>query len=230
MGRIPTLAVNEIFGPTFQGEGVHLGMPCMFLRLAGCNLACSWCDTPYAWDWSRYNSREEMHPMTVDQVYGRLSQSPIKNLVISGGEPMLQQKVLYDLTERLHKEGWHTEIETAGTIVPGSTELVSHWTCSPKLKNSNNAKYKRLNGAALHKINLAPSKCFKFVASSVGDLEEIDSMVERFGLWPVYIMPEGVDKTAVDTHLQEIAHETIKRGYSLTTRLHITLYGSKRGI
>lgn len=230
MGKISTLIVNEIFGPTFQGEGKNLGMPCMFLRLTGCNLACSWCDTPYTWDWKVYDKKQESHPMTVEQVYQQLKASPVKNLVISGGEPMLQQDALYELTKLLHADGWHTEMETAGTVKPKTTELVKHFTVSPKLTNSHNSKAKRYKPDALRTLNLAPNRCFKFVASSMSDFDEIDAMVKELNLWPVYVMAEGKDNETVLLHQKEITKGVVERGYYLTTRLHITIYGSKRGI
>jgi 7-cyano-7-deazaguanosine (preQ0) biosynthesis protein QueE len=230
MGKVPTLAVNEIFGPTFQGEGVNLGMPCMFLRLAGCNLACSWCDTPYTWDWQRFDIKQESHTTPVEDVYQVLSAAPVKNLVISGGEPMLQQKNLYELTKRLHADGWHTEIETAGTVKPFTTELVKHFTVSPKLSNSGNDKKKRYNPEALSTLNLASHRCFKFVVSTLQDFDEIDGMVNDLRLSPVYIMPEGIHHDTITERLQAIASAAIERGYYLTTRLHVTVYGNKRGV
>lgn len=229
MGRVPTLAVSEIFGPTFQGEGKHLGMPCAFLRLAGCNLACVWCDTPYTWDWKRFDPKQEITRMTIDEVYGRISEMWVRSLVISGGEPMLQEKLLSQLTARLHTEKWETHIETAGTIEPYTTELVKHWTVSPKLSNSGNGP-ERYNPAALEKINYAPSKSFKFVVSSISDFDEIDELVGEHGLSPVYIMPEGIKQDDIERHLAAVAGATIERGYNLTTRLHIQLYGNRRGV
>lgn len=192
------------------------------------------CDTRYAWDWTQYDSRQEMHPMTVDQVFDKLVGMAVhypngRNLVISGGEPMLQQKALYQLTKRLHEAKWHTEIETAGTIPPLSTEIVKHWTVSPKLTTSHN-KRATIIPEALARLNMAPSRCFKFVVTAVSDYDEIDGLVAAFGLKPVYIMPEGTAEPQLTQHLQAITEGALQRGYNLTTRLHITLYGKRRGI
>ncbi len=227
MGNI--LAVNEIFGVTFQGEGFNIGKPCMFLRLAGCNLACSWCDTRYAWDWQMYNPQDEMVAWSIDKVFNRLKESPIKHLVITGGEPMLQQKMLAILTKRLHEAGWYTEIETAGTISPISTELVKHWNISPKLSTSGNDA-RRINSQALETLSLTTSKNLKFVISSLKDFEEIDALVNRYNFKNIIIMPEGVTVESINNGLKNIGYETIKRGYTLSTRLHVEIYGNKRAV
>ena len=84
--------VNEIFGPTIQGEGPSTGVRCMFLRVSGCNLTCSWCDTPYTWDWKGQNGEvwdkeSETHAMSVYDIIQRLTGSGVKLVVISGGLP-----------------------------------------------------------------------------------------------------------------------------------------------
>lgn len=224
------LAVNELFGPTLQGEGKSLGMPTMFLRLAGCNLACTWCDTRYAWDWSKYSKADESHPMSVGEVQIRLAISPVRNLVITGGEPMLQQAALLELTRGLHRDDWWTEMETAGTMLPYTTELVNQYNVSPKLMNSGNLEEKRYQPHVLKVLNETGRANFKFVVSSVEDFAEIDRMVDTLHLSPVYIMPEGITAADVNDRLSTLAGEVVRRGYYLTTRLHILLYGIRRGV
>ena len=230
MGNVHDLIVNEIFGVTFQGEGLNTGMPCVFLRTTGCNQSCVWCDTPYTWDWSRFDIKAESHKMSVEEAAEKLQSYPVKNLVISGGEPMLQQRSLGALTNILHNNGYHTEIETAGTIVPADLNMVSHWTCSPKLENSGNEKRKRYNAYAIDKINTAKSSCFKFVVSELDDFKEIDEIVDTHRLKKVYIMPLGTKKDDVNSTMQRIAETAIGKGYWLSQRLHVQMYGDKRGV
>lgn len=229
----PILAVNEIFGPTIQGEGVSIGTPTMFLRLAGCNLACSWCDTRYAWDWKQYDSRQEIHPMKVRDVYDQIvmDSKGVRHLVISGGEPMLQQKALILLCRELSWYGWFIEIETAGSVplrfLPAH---INQFNVSPKLANSGNPFKKRYNPLALDSYRLTGKANFKFVVQSIEDFEEIDHLVGVHELKPVYIMPEGTDKEAITEHAKLVINEAIARGYRITPRLHIDLYGKQRGI
>lgn len=230
MRNVLALAVNEIFGPTFQGEGPHLGHACVFLRLAGCNLACEWCDTPYSWDWARYSVTDELHRMTIDEVLAVLNNYEQRMVVITGGEPMLQKKALRELTRQLHADGWYTEIETAGTIAPDSVEMVKHFNVSPKLANSGNPLRHRYNPTALDVLSVAPSRAFKFVVKSEADFKEIDKLVFRHELSPVYIMPEGVSNDVISQRSIDIAPAVISRGYRLTTRLHVAMYGTRRGV
>lgn len=226
------IAINEIFGPTIQGEGFNMGKPCLFLRLMGCNLSCRFCDTPYTWDAKRFDLRSETTMMSVSDIKQALHElsNGVRHVVISGGEPVLQQTKLSLLTQSLHVDGWYTEIETAGTIAPQSFDMVKHWNVSPKMSNSGNAESKRLNGDALQELNNADSVCFKFVVEDLEDFEEIDSVVLQYSLSPIYIMPEGTDAQTILNTSRNIAEATIERGYTLTTRLHTLMYGNQRGI
>jgi 7-carboxy-7-deazaguanine synthase len=228
------LAVNELFGVTIQGEGVNLGRQAVFLRMAGCNLHCSWCDTPYSWDFRKYDRASEVFWLSHDQVYDRVIAYEDKMaapfLVITGGEPMLQQDALLRLTKRLHKRGWYTSIETAGTIKPDTLELVKHWTISPKLENSGNDYHKRFNVEALDRLNLAPSREFKYVVTRRDDLDEIKRQVELLDLSPVYIMAEGTTAEDIISGTHDLADLAIEYGFNLTTRLQIIAWGNKRGV
>lgn len=127
---------------TFQGEGKLIGTPCLFIRTSGCNLRCSWigadgkgspCDTPYS------SHAPERNMMSTDDVIAIVKENigEMKYVVVSGGEPTLQNKPLAELLEQLQKLGLHTTIETNATIfdeeIAEHTSLVS---MSPKLSSS----------------------------------------------------------------------------------------------
>lgn len=240
-----TLAVNEVFGPTFQGEGVNIGMPCYFLRLAGCNLSCKFCDTPYTWDWTgkngkAYDPKDESHAVDIQWVLQKLilldvdgkQKQKIKNLVVSGGEPMLQQKNLSKLIGQLKEIGWWVEIETAGTIAPIAEMNPDLFTVSLKLANSGNEFAKCHIASAIEAFAQDERSAFKFVVSNLGDFFEIDALVNTYQLPQnkIYIMPEGITIDSVQEHAQAVAFEVIKRGWKLTTRMQILLYGNQRGV
>lgn len=101
------MKVAEIFR-SIQGEGRRQGYPCIFLRLAGCNLACSWCDTPHA----RTGGTE----MTRREIARRIGEIPGRYTCITGGEPLLQGDQLLPLIRFLHDQGYIIDIETNGTV------------------------------------------------------------------------------------------------------------------
>src|SRR3954465_12992897 len=140
-----TLVVSEVFGPTFQGEGPSLGRRAGFVRLGRCNLACHWCDTKYTWDWSTYDPAQELTPRTVDSVVAELDAMAVPMVVVTGGEPLLQQRALLPLLQACWSRRQRIEVETAGTVAPSpeAVALVDQWNVSPKLANSGNAAERR---------------------------------------------------------------------------------------
>lgn len=229
------LAVSEIYGPVVQGEGRWLGETTGFLRLMGCNLACTWCDTAYTWDGKKYNLKEQLTKMTSQEVSDKVMSLGVPRIDISGGEPMLQQDAILHLlnnTEAGAKLEW--AIETAGTIRPKLEMFmrIPMWNVSPKLENSGNPLEKRRNWKALEWIeSYAKATGFKFVAKDQYDFGEIDSIVRTLdlSLRHVYIMPEGVTPEAIMKHSAALLPYVLERGYTLTTRLHVLMHGNKRG-
>lgn len=229
--------MSEIFGPTFQGEGPSLGRRCAFLRLGGCNLHCSWCDTPYTWDWAGrnghpYDARAELTAMTPAEVMDDLASRGVDMLVVSGGEPLLQQVALLPLLSRVRAAGWSVEIETAGTIAPRDAlvGLVSQFNVSPKLAHSGNSVGRRYRPDALDALQQSGRAVWKFVVGELGDLAEVDIIVKAHGLSPVYIMPEGTSTADIVRGSREVADAVLARGWQMTTRLHVLLWGGKRGV
>lgn len=245
------IAVSEIFGPTFQGEGLSQGRPCVFLRLAGCNLRCgvndaTWkCDTPYTWDWRgeigpRQSVREQVKFMTPDEIDNRLCElmtPSIKMLVISGGEPMLQVERLIEAIEPMRATDALTwvEIETNGTVyMPQPVWWIDQYNVSPKLANSGNSLSSRYNERALDFYRSQGAQ-FKFVVQSAADLDEIDRLVETVDIRPdhVWCMPAThPDEPTTHQHtlLAALAPYVLERGYNITSRLHIQIWGHKRGV
>ena len=127
----------EIFY-SVQGEGVYIGRPSVFLRLALCNLSCDWCDTKYTWDWDKYDRRQQILNMTNEEIRTEILKHNCQYLVVTGGEPMLQQHQLLPLVQNLKNTGFSIEIETNGTILPDQrfVHFIDHWSVSPKLRNS----------------------------------------------------------------------------------------------
>lgn len=188
------------------------------------------CDTWYSWDWSRADVRKESHTLTVDDVLARLldlrKDLPIRHLVVSGGEPMLQQSGLDDLAR--HLPDWFIEVETAGTKVL-QFDFADQYNVSLKLASSGNGP-ERLNPAAIRSLLATGKANWKFVVFDASDFQEIDTLVREYRLAPVVIMPEGIDAGVISDRSKAIVPLAIEHGYRVTTRLHISLFGNRRGV
>ncbi|HVE46155.1 MAG TPA: radical SAM protein [Acidimicrobiales bacterium] len=228
--EVATLVVSEVFGPTFQGEGPSSGQRSGFVRLGRCNLSCSFCDSRHTWDWEQHDPAVELHSFTVAEVLDRLDTMSVPMVVVTGGEPLLQQRHLPSLLEELKARGRRVEVETAGTIAPALAEgLVDQWNVSPKLASSGMAVERRFRPAVLEQFQATGRAVFKFVACSTGDLDEIEAIVGQCRLEPVWVMPEGTDASTVIAGMQQLAAPVLAQGWNLTSRLHILVWGDERG-
>ena len=228
------LVVSEVFGPTFQGEGPSTGHRAAFVRLGRCNLTCTWCDTPYTWDWERFDPSVELSRRTVADLLAEIEAMAPEIVVVTGGEPLLQRRRLVPLVAACADRGWSVEVETNGTLAPGAelAGLVDRWNVSPKLANSGVAPELREVPAALEAFGALAAggrAAFKFVATGLDDLDEIAGLVDRHHLAPVWVMPEGTTPGAVLAGTRALADPVLARGWNLTTRLHVLVWGDERG-
>jgi len=204
----------------------------MFVRLGRCNLDCTWCDTPYTWDWTRFDPEVELLTRTVEDVLAELDGIGAPMLVVTGGEPLLQQRKLVPLLTAAHQRGWRIEIETSGTIapLPELCELVDGWNVSPKLANSGVAIERRWRVDALQAFAGTGRAIAKFVVASSSELAEAASIAESGHLTDIWVMPEGTDADTIERRLACLAPAVLARGWNLSTRLHVLLWGDARGV
>lgn len=222
----------EIFS-SIQGEGVSAGLPSTFVRLSTCNLRCSWCDTAYTWDWDRFERSEQIIELDTAAIASDVFARPPRNVVITGGEPMIQKRQLVPLLSELKRAGLRIEIETNGTIAPGElSALVDQWNVSPKLKHSGNEGLERLPEGPLRAFASLENAFFKFVIACPDDLAEVEAERERFEIPPgrVVLMPEGTTAAALNAKSPWLAELCTARGYRFSSRLHILIWGDKRGV
>ncbi|MBL0926780.1 MAG: 7-carboxy-7-deazaguanine synthase QueE [Phycisphaerales bacterium] len=229
--------ISETF-VSVQGEGKLAGVPSWFVRFSGCNLRCTWCDTPYA-SWN-----PDGHRRGVAALLAECAASGVRHAVVTGGEPMIFEAVS-GLCAGLRDAGVHVTVETAGTVFRAvHADLMS---ISPKLSSSTPAEgdprdpkaawrrrheERRTDLDALQRlIDAHPARQLKFVVCGPADLEEIRSLLGRLRGWApddVLLMPEGVrsPEPAVRSWLVE---QCIHLGWRYCTRLHIELFGNQRG-
>jgi 7-carboxy-7-deazaguanine synthase len=228
------LIVAECFGieqPTFQGEGPSCGVPALFIRLSRCNLTCGWCDTKYTWDWSQFDPHAESKRRTVADLLAWALGSAVELVVITGGEPLVQQKKLNPLVQGLLAAGKRVEFETNGTIAPSSELLVDgiRFNVSPKLSNSGVEESKRIVPDALVAFAASGQAAFKFATRTVVELEEIGALAERYGLDPVWVMPEGTTAEDLIQTTRVLADAVAVRRWRFTLRLHVLSFAEARG-
>ena len=220
---------------SLQGEGMTMGAPSVFLRLYGCNLNCVWCDTTYAWTNKRnsvvqhWSIKKTIHKVKASWLCQNSKVQ--KRLVITGGEPLLQQELLSTFIK--YFSDWAIEIETNGTIIPNE-KLVKHsqFNCSPKTSNSKNCRSKRINSEAICSLCQA-NTVFKFVAQNKNDIIEAErDYIVPFKINPnrVVIMPEGKTRDQIIKNARTIVEIVNVKGYHLLLRLHIDLWGKRKQV
>lgn len=223
------LFVTEVYD-SLQGEGPFTGQPATFVRLAGCNLDCSWCDSRFSWDRTSpaYQAPQAIRPdRLAEEVAGRTP----RLVVVTGGEPVLQQAALVDFAFTIGRRKV-LQVETNGTKFPKALFEMAEvaFVVSPKLANSGIARTRRLKMDALQTFAEVGSN-FKFVVCQDEDKKEVEELVAQLGLLPerVWLMAEGVDAQSQLRGMREVAEWCIARGFNLSPRLHVLLWGNERG-
>jgi len=225
--------VAEIFGPTFQGEGPSSGQQAVFVRLSRCNLNCSWCDTPETWDTSRFDLRSVSRPMSAGQVWDEITVRGNGLVVITGGEPLLQQDRLAWLLAMCKAGRRRTEVETNGTVVPATAILnaVGQFNVSVKLASSGVPAGRRIRAKAIREFVSSGHAAFKFVVTSASDLDEIAGLQRQHGIpqQRIWVMPEGTTSGQVLGRMRQFADLVLERGWHLSPRLHTLLWENAHG-
>src|SRR5689334_13888674 len=228
------MRLSELFY-SIQGEGKLTGVPSVFVRASGCNLRCAWCDTPYA-SWE-----PEGENRTVARIVEEVRRHPARHVVLTGGEPMIMPE-MGELCAAMKALGHHITIETAATVFEDvAVDLAS---LSPKLSNSTPTKRDGGRFAAAHErqrlnvpviqrfIDTAPDFQLKFVVSGEADLDEIRPVLDQLRNWSpedVLLMPEGTDAATLDARAGWIGDICKREGFRFCPRLHVYLYGNRRG-
>ena len=228
-----SLRIAEIF-ESLQGEGIWTGTPSVFVRVSGCNLRCIWCDTPYA-SW-----QPEGPVLSVENVLAEVLAAAgpqTTHIVITGGEPMIFPAVI-ELATSFSERGMKITIETAGTrFLDLPCDLMS---ISPKLAHSTpdgaaseRHERERLNFSVLRELVSHYHHQLKFVVRTdhiEADCAEIEAILEEVpNCQNISLMPEGTNSMELQTAAQVLAPVCLQRGWLLSDRLHIHLYGNTRG-
>ena len=223
------MKIAELFY-SLQGEGSLIGVPSFFIRTSGCNLRCSWCDTPYT-SWN-----PEGREMTVDEIVAEARRHPSRHAVVTGGEPLIAPGV-EELTRELSEKGFHITIETAGTVF--KSVVCDLMSISPKLSNSTPegqfaAQHERLRmqPEVLMRLMKHYEHQLKFVVTRREDLDEIRRLLStiRADYDRVMLMPEGTNPAVLHERSIWLAELCKEADFRFSPRLHIDLWGDRRGV
>ena len=253
------LEINEIFGPTIQGEGKLVGTPSVFIRFGKCNFNCvgfdveyetpsgvkkCGCDSFYAVDkefkdsWTNYKSYEEI-VKEVDTLTKQSSSLYKMDIVITGGEPLLywNKDEFQKLLKHYIEEGHQVTIETNASLNLnfdyGYQEKII-FSMSVKLSNSLESLKKRINYETLNKILTKTKDSYLKFVIDTNILEnaknEIETILENVPKTQVYLMPLGDTAESINENCEEVIQMAIDYGYIYCDRLHIRVWDNKRGV
>ena len=215
--------MSEVF-LSLQGEGPSAGTPAHFVRLQGCDVGCHWCDTKYSWDEA---GGREVALATLWAEARALGESPL--LVVTGGEP-LQHEGLPALLEAALERWPRVEVETSGITPPPLSRERLHWNVSPKLPSATPRWAETWAHAA--RWAAEPRATFKIVVGGPGDLAEALRLIDR-EMIPrprVMLMPEAITPEVLRERSVWLAAACRAAGLRMSPRLHIWLWGAKRGV
>ena len=227
------LRVSEFFYDTIQGEGIYVGHPAAFLRLQGCTLNCSYCDTKAIWKNGNPYTFTELFDLMCTQLVDKLRNG--QHLVLTGGSPLLQQKNLIVFIERFisaFKFKPFIEVENECILTPVSefAKYVDCWNNSPKLANSGMNGFRKI---AIKETASLRNSWFKFVVNKEEDWEEINTMYIKSRLiqkHQVILMPEGTNKKELEQNRHLVVDLAIKNNVRYCSREHIVLWDTATGV
>lgn len=232
MGRVilqKTHEIDEIF-LSIQGEGRYQGLPSVLVRFHGCNLSCNWCDSK-----KLYNSQQ----LSYDQILNKISKYNCKNVILTGGEPLLQSNI-ENFTKLLHSNGFFIMIETNGTVKKDIVcDIIS---ISPKLDHSGNNSFNYINNLKYY-INNYDYQIKFVVRDNYYDFTQIKKILNQIGEFDnkkVLVMPLSQNKKQLEEAQIGVVSKCIEFGYTYANRLQLQLWdegnesivydGVKRGI
>jgi organic radical activating enzyme len=217
-----TVRVAEVF-TSIQGEGVSLGLPSVFVRLQGCSVGCTWCDTKYSWD------PRKGRAMGLAALVDEVRASGPDNVVVTGGEP-LEHPAFASLVRALHDTGKRVEVETSGVEAPQAVP-VDQWNVSLKLTNSGVPEARRLHAHAIARFRELGA-WFKFVVGGERDIDEVLAIQSRYDLpsGRILLMPLGMRREEQIAAMPAVVESCRRHGFRFSPRLHVLIWGPRRGV
>ncbi|NQD68661.1 7-carboxy-7-deazaguanine synthase QueE [Bacillus haikouensis] len=240
MNKIPVL---EIFGPTIQGEGMVIGQKTMFVRTAGCDYSCAWCDSAFTWDGS---AKDDVRLMTAEEIWNELSEiggERFSHVTISGGNPALLSS-LSGLLSIFKEKNIQSALETQGSRWQEWFYDIDDLTISPKPPSSNmNTDFEKLDAIIQNLIENESKISLKVVVFNDDDLQYAKVVHHRYPKVPFYIqtgnpevMEENTNKLVSDLLndyeilIDKISLDAELNQVRVLPQLHTLVWGNKRGV
>lgn len=241
----PPIPVLEIFGPTVQGEGMVIGQKTMFVRTAGCDYSCAWCDSAFTWDGSGVKDIRKMNAAEIWDELKRIGGNRFSHVTISGGNPLLLPQ-LSSLVELLRSEGIRIAVETQGSRWQDWLAEIDEVTISPKPPSSGmTTDWERLDDIVerLRKRPAPYAYSLKVVIFDDHDLAYAQTVHARYPGAPMYLQVGNADTSRMDkeNHAADLllqyerlidkvtASETLN-DVRVLPQLHTLVWGNKRGV
>ncbi|ALS74393.1 7-carboxy-7-deazaguanine synthase [Planococcus rifietoensis] len=233
------IPVMEVFGPTIQGEGMVMGQKTMFVRTAGCDYSCSWCDSKFTWDGTGKSTA--MTAADIVRQLEELGKDAFSHVTISGGNPALH-KGIAELVASCQEKGWRTAVETQGSVWQDWLLEIDEVTVSPKPPSSGMIlDYSKLD-AMLGKLSSSQAS-LKVVVFDEADFFFAEQLHLRYPSFPFFLQVGNDDTQTteddklvqhllgryqwlIDRHLVSAPLNDAK----VLPQLHTLLWGNKRGV
>jgi 7-carboxy-7-deazaguanine synthase len=235
--------VMEIFGPTVQGEGMVIGQKTMFVRTAGCDYSCFWCDSAFTWDGS---AKDEIRMLTAAEIVSELAAiggDTFSHVTLSGGNPALLTN-LHELIGHLHERGIAVAIETQGSRWQDWFLLIDELTLSPKPPSSKMVTDWDILDDIVEKLSKnSRNFSLKIVIFDEQDLKYATRVHERYPHVPLFLQTGNDDLTEMDNAallsrslkkyewlIEYVMVSTELKSVRVLPQLHTWLWGNKRGV
>ncbi|ASK62538.1 7-carboxy-7-deazaguanine synthase QueE [Virgibacillus phasianinus] len=239
--KIPVL---EIFGPTIQGEGMVIGRKTMFVRTAGCDYSCSWCDSKFTWDGSEKSNIQMMGP---EEIWHRLTEQGgdrFGHVTISGGNPALLAH-LNELVDLLHKKNIKVALETQGSKWQTWFTSIDDLTLSPKPPSSGMKTNFEILDQIIDGLRRDQKGTFslKVVIFDQDDLKYAINLHQRYPDVEFFLQVGNDDLETMDNEkllgqmlrqyeqlIDQVMESNVLKDVRVLPQLHTYLWGNKRGV
>ena len=234
--RIP---VMEIFGPTIQGEGMVMGQKTMFVRTAGCDYSCSWCDSKFTWDGTGTSTSKQPEDIIEELIH--IGGKAFSHVTISGGNPALHNGIA-ELVDICHQQGWKVAVETQASIWQDWLAEIDDITLSPKPPSSGmSTDFAKLD-FFIDKLQNA-NVSLKVVVFDQDDFAYAENLHQRYPAVPFFLQT-GNEDTATTDDTQLVAdllqryeqlidyhvRSSVMNDVKVLPQLHTLVWGNKRGV